>query len=408
MSLRRSLVGAAVAALVVSAALSGCDGTGDDSQSASVGNGGGLSGDGPTDDTSVPLATVSTNVADGASDVKVSTPVTVQVSDGTLDDVKFKVRHHKGALDGSFNADRTQWTADELLEPATDYVVKAKASNADGQVVRQKTKFATQDLTLDEQTYASLTPLEHETVGVGMPVIVKFDIPVHHEAAFEKRMTVTSDPPMVGSWNWLSSQEAHWRPKTYWQPGTKVHVDIDVNGVNAGRGVYGQESRSIDFKVGRSIIMKPNLKSDEMRVLINGKLARTIPITGGKSGFDTRSGTKLIIEKFEVKRMDAATVGIQPGDPEYYDIPDVQYAQRVTYSGEFLHAAPWSVYAQGSFNVSHGCVGMSTDNAAWLFSITHRGDPVETSGTDRGMEPGNGWTDWNMSFKQYKAGSALS
>ena len=80
--------------------------------------------------------------------------------------------------------------------------------------------------------------------------------------------------------------------------------------------------------------------------------------------------------------MDAATVGIEPGDPEYYNIPDVQYAQRVTYSGEFLHAAPWSVYAQGSSNVSHGCVGMSTDNGAWLFSITHRGDPVEVTGTE--------------------------
>jgi len=142
--------------------------------------------------------------------------------------------------------------------------------------------------------------------------------------------------------------------------------------------------------------------------MVNGKLARTIPITGGKPGFETRSGTKLIIEKFEVKRMDAATVGIQPGDPEYYDIPDVEYAQRVTYSGEFLHAAPWSVYAQGSYNVSHGCVGMSTENGAWLYSITHRGDPVEVTGTSRGLEQGNGWTDWDISFKQYKQGSALS
>jgi lipoprotein-anchoring transpeptidase ErfK/SrfK len=408
MSLRRSLIAAAVAALVVSAALSGCDGKGN-SESAAVGSGGnGPSDGGSTDSPDAPPAALSTNVDNGASDVKVSTPVTVQVSDGTLDDVTFKVRHHKGAIDGSFNSDRTEWTADELLEPGTDYVVKAQATNADGATARQRTKFATQDLSLDEQTYASLTPLEDETVGVGMPVIVKFDIPVRHKAAFEKRMTVTSDPPMVGSWNWLSSQEVHWRPKTYWQAGTKVHVDVDVNGVNAGGGIYGQESRSIDFNVGRSIIMKPNLKSDEMKVMINGHLARRIPITGGKSGFETRSGTKLIIEKFEVKRMDAATVGIQPGDPEYYDIPDVQYAQRVTFSGEFLHAAPWSTYAQGSFNVSHGCVGMSTENGAWLFSITHRGDPVETTGTSRGMEPGNGWTDWNMSFKEYKQGSALS
>lgn len=409
MSLRRSLIGAAVAALVVSTALAGCDGKGNSGGSASGpgstdGNvDGGGSGDGAT-----PAATLSTNVTKGASDVKVSTPVKVKVSDGTLDGVEFKMRRHKSVIDGSFNADRTVWTAGELLEPGTDYVVKAKASNADGKISRQRTTFATENLTLDQQTYASMTPLENETVGVGMPVIVNFDIPVHRKAAFEKRMTVTSNPPMQGSWNWLSDSEVHWRPKTYWKTGTRVHVDVNVNGVNAGDGIYGQMSRKLDFKIGKSVIMKPNLQTDEMKVMIDGSLARTIPITGGKPGYETRSGTKLIIEKFAVKRMDAATVGIQPGSPEYYDIPDVQYAQRVTFSGEFLHAAPWSVYAQGSYNVSHGCVGMSTDNGAWLFSITHRGDPVEVTGTSRGLEQGNGWTDWDISFKDYKKGSALS
>jgi lipoprotein-anchoring transpeptidase ErfK/SrfK len=408
MPLRRSLVGTAVGALLVSLALAGCDSKDGNESATAGGDGGGLGGVVGSGDQGAPQAKLSTNVAEGASDVKVSTPVTVTVSDGTLEDVTFKARRGNEPIQGSFNADRTVWTAAELLEPATDYVVKAQATNSDGAVSRQRTRFATQDLTLDEQTYASVTPLEDETVGVGMPVIVKFDIPVHRRAAFEKQMTVTSNPPMVGSWNWLSDQEAHWRPKTYWKPDTKVHVDIDVNGVSAGDGVFGQESRTVDFEVGRSVIMKPNLQSDQMKVMIDGKLARTIPITGGKPGFETRSGTKLIIEKFEVKRMDAATVGIQPGDPEYYDIPDVQYAQRVTYSGEFLHAAPWSVYAQGSYNVSHGCVGMSTENGAWLFSITHRGDPVEVTGTSRSIEPGNGWTDWDMSFKEYKQGSALS
>ncbi|MEJ7690867.1 MAG: L,D-transpeptidase [Nocardioidaceae bacterium] len=105
--------------------------------------------------------------------------------------------------------------------------------------------------------------------------------------------------------------------------------------------------------------------------------------------------------------MDAATVGIEPDDPEYYNIPRVRYAQRVTFTGEFLHAAPWSVSSQGVENVSHGCVGMSTENAAWLFGLTHRGDPVEVTGTARGLEDGNGWTDWNKSYADWKQGSAL-
>ena len=124
-----------------------------------------------------------------------------------------------------------------------------------------------------------------------------------------------------------------------------------------------------------------------MRVDQNGKLLRTIPISAGKPGFTTRSGIKVIIEKFRVKRMDAATTGIDESDPEYYNIENVEYAQRVTYSGEFLHAAPWSVGSQGSANVSHGCVGMSTANAAWLYGLTKRGDVVDVTGTDRHMTP---------------------
>jgi lipoprotein-anchoring transpeptidase ErfK/SrfK len=221
-------------------------------------------------------------------------------------------------------------------------------------------------------------------------------------------MTVTSKPATQGSWHWISDQEVHWRPKSFWKSGTKVHVDVNVNGVSAGNGVYGQTSRTLNFTVGRSVIMKIDLKTDHMKVLLNHHLARTIPVTGGMPGLETRSGIKLIVEKFTSIDMNGSTVGFAPGSANYYNIPNVQYAQRVTFSGEFLHAAPWSTYAQGSSNVSHGCVGMSTENAAWLFGVTHRGDPVEVTGSSRGIEPNNGWTDWDQSFKQYKQASALN
>ena len=142
-----------------------------------------------------------------------------------------------------------------------------------------------------------------------------------------------------------------------------------------------------------------------MRVFSNGKLLRTIPVTTGKPGFTTRSGTKVIIEKFASKRMNSETVGITGS--EAYDINDVQWAMRLTYSGEFIHAAPWSVASQGHENVSHGCTGMSTENAAWLYAMSRRGDVVETVGTDRPMTLDNGYGDWNESFVQYRKASAL-
>jgi lipoprotein-anchoring transpeptidase ErfK/SrfK len=399
-------VAAALTAITVSLALTGCQGTGSDSAAppgGSLANQGAKAGAAMTQT----AATIESNVEARSKDVPVDTAVSVSVQDGTFEHVKFKARGTKRALDGTYKGGKTRWRADSLLEPGTWYVVASRAVNPDGLVTKSRRAFRTQDLSLDEQTYPSVQPIQNEVVGVGMPVIVQFDIPVKRKAAFERHMSVTAKPATVGSWHWISDQEVHWRPKTYWKSGTKVHVDVDVNGVAAGNGIYGQMSRQVDFTIGRSVIMKADLAADQMRVFLDGSLARTIPITGGKPGYTTRSGTKLIIEKVAVKHMDAATIGIEPGDPDYYDIPDVLYAQRVTYSGEFVHAAPWSTYAQGSYNVSHGCVGMSTDNAAWLFGITHRGDPVVTTGTDRGLEDNNGWTDWNETFREYKKASAL-
>jgi lipoprotein-anchoring transpeptidase ErfK/SrfK len=153
--------------------------------------------------------------------------------------------------------------------------------------------------------------------------------------------------------------------------------------------------------------MRVDVAAHHMKVLRNGKLLRTIPISAGKPGFTTRSGIKVIVEKFRYKRMNAATTGISEDDPEYYDLSNVEYAQRVTYSGEFIHAAPWSVGSQGYANVSHGCVGMSTSNAGWLYGLTKIGDPVEVTGTDRPMDLTNGYGDWNVSYREYKKGSAL-
>ena len=124
--------------------------------------------------------------------------------------------------------------------------------------------------------------------------------------------------------------------------------------------------------------------------------------------FTTRSGIKVIVEKFRHKRMNSETIGIDPNSADGYDLDDVEYAMRVTYSGEFVHAAPWSVGSQGSSNVSHGCTGMSTSNAAWLYNISKVGDVVEYTGTDKPMTLTNGFGDWNEPFAQYSGSPQLT
>ena len=359
--------------------------------------------------TAAPPVTLTPSVSTGDK-VPVDTVVSVAAAGGTVSDVVLTYKDPKKGdvnVEGTLDPNGAKWTAGSLLEPATTYSLTMNGKNTAGAEATTHSTFTTQTLSKKQLIYPSVA-LDGSTVGVAMPVIVRFDVPVKDKAAFEKKMTVTSTPKQDGSWAWVSSNEAHWRPATYWQPGTKVSVNVDVNSVAGGDGTYGQISTSGGFTVGQSVVMKADLGTHQMTVEVDGQTAKTIPVTGGKAGFETRSGTKVIMEKFDQLRMDANTVGIEPGDPNYYDIPDVQFAMRETNSGEFLHAAPWSVSSQGKANVSHGCIGMSTDNAKWLFGIVKPGDPVVVTGTARGLEAGNGWTDWNVSYDQWKKGSALA
>ncbi|MEO5661867.1 MAG: Ig-like domain-containing protein [Nocardioides sp.] len=400
MSVRLRVFGAA---LLLTLSLAACDTA--ESLDGGPSGSGSSSGAGETEQAAAVVPVRVTASAANLSAVRIAEPLQINVADGALRTVTLTAADGT-RLDGARNGNG--WTLSSRLEPGTDYVARARAERNDGEVVTKSLRFHTEDLTLDQQAYPSVAPLAGETVGVGMPVVVSFDLPVTDKAAFERHMTVTSTPAQAGTWHWFDDYHVRFRPKTYWQAGTDVSVDLDLNSIPAGNGIYGQESRTIDFHIGDANVYKVSAQTHQMQVFSNGELLRTIPITTGKAGFTTRSGTKVISEKFAVKRMNSETVGISSTDPEAYDIDDVQWAMRLTDTGEFIHAAPWSVGSQGYANVSHGCTGMSTDNAAWLYAMTKRGDVVEYTGTDRAMTLENGYGDWNADFATYKSGSALS
>ena len=378
-----------------------CDATGSSTGSSTV-EAGSEPSSSPTSSAPAPKVRLAASRRTGLA---IDQDLVFRAEQGTLR--KLTVSSPEGPLQGEVSSDGASWTATGRLEPGTTYTATGTAERTDGSTQEVRARAATTDLTLDEQTYPSVAPLQGETVGVGMPVVVTFDVPVSDRAAFERHMTVTSAPAQPGAWHWLSDNEAHWRPRSYWKAGTDVTVDVDINSVPAGNGVYGQESRQVDFTVGDAVISKVDARTHRMQTFINGDLAKTTPITTGKPGFTTRSGVKVIMEKFRSRRMNSETVGIPNDSAEGYDLDDVEYAMRVTYSGEFLHAAPWSVGSQGSANVSHGCTGMSTADAKWIYDRTKRGDVVEYTGTDRPMTLTNGYGDWNASFADWKAGSAL-
>jgi lipoprotein-anchoring transpeptidase ErfK/SrfK len=394
---RLSLLGAALALAAVSAC-SSAPGSSDSSQS-----------EGEASQVSkTSEAKILSNVRRGAKNVDIDRTLKLRVKAGTFETVQ--VTGPQGAvIKGRLSPDKTRWVAKTPLQAASRYRVTSTAVDSQSVENSFESAFKTRKLSLDEQTYPSFVPTNGQTVGVGMPVIIRFDVPVTNQASIEKHLKVTSQPAQPGAFHWISDQEVHFRPRHYWRPGTDVTVKADIGGVPAGNGIYGQMDRTQRFHVGDGMVSKVDMNTHQMRVFRNGKLIRNIPITTGEQPkFTTRSGVKVIVEKYRHKRMNSETIGIDPDSADGYDLDDVEYAMRVTYSGEFVHAAPWSVGDQGSANVSHGCTGMSPENAEWFYNNSKVGDVVEYVGSDKPMDLTNGFGDWNASFADYQSGSALS
>jgi lipoprotein-anchoring transpeptidase ErfK/SrfK len=305
---------------------------------------------------------------------------------------------------GTFDETHRRWSL-PALTPGATYRLTAVASDG-AKTVTFKRSFRT--AAPAKTLTATFSPTGLGTVGVGIPISVSFSQPVVDKAAVERALLVKSSAgTVVGAWHWFADDTATYRPKTYWPANSRVTVQAALAGVDAGDEVWGTaDSAPVTFDIGNSVINHVDLASDELTVVVNGKVARTIPVTGGQAGMHTRTGVSIISQKYQNIQMDSESVGYAKGSANYYNLM-VHWAMRITDSGEFLHAAPWSVYAQGSENVSHGCVGMSTENAEWLYAMTNIGDVAQVTGTDRPLEQGNGWTDFNMSWAQWLAGSAL-
>lgn len=361
--------------------------------------------DAVTPDASPDPISLTPNVADGASDVKVSMFVKVLAEDGTVSSAKLATADGSAEIAGRVTDNG--WRAGSRLEPGTAYRLTVSGTGEDGKPATVTRSFTTQALSLDQQTYPSVAPLQGETVGVGMPVIVTFDLPVKNRELYEKYMSVTTDNGVTGSWSWFNDREAHYRPEQYWPANTKVDVKLRLNSLPAGDGVYGQQDQDISFTVGQKAVTKVDVAKHRLTFTLDDKEVRTIPVTTGDDGHRTREGVKVIMEKFSSVDMDAATTGVDSEDPGYYNIQDVRWAMRLTNSGEFVHAAPWSVGSQGRDNVSHGCTGLSTADAKWLYEQSRRGDVVEYVNSPRPLEDRNGWTDWNVPWTTWTAGSAL-
>lgn len=351
----------------------------------------------------IPPVALAVTPANAARDVRPALPVVVTATDGRITGVKLTTTEGT-AVPGTITPDGTRWTSAGTLSYGTGYSVVAEA--VDG---RERAKAITSTFTTvtpRRLAYPSVVPIDGETVGVGMPIIIYWSRSIPDKAAAERLLKVTTDKPVIGSWSWVSSTEVHYRPQVYWPANTHVTVDINVGRADLGSGVYGETSRRIAFTVGSSVITKVSNATKSMTVYQNGVPIRTVPVSMGRPSMPTSAGISVVLVKFDQKFFDSASFGLPRDAPGGY-YTKVYWDTKFTYGGEYIHAAPWSLSQQGYRNVSHGCINVSTSAAKWFYYLSKRGDIVQVIGTERAVRPGDGWTDWNVSWATWTAGSAL-
>lgn len=356
----------------------------------------------------IPRAALQVSVVDGATGVDPTSAVTVRAVSGTLDSVTVVSADGKRTVTGTHAEDGT-WTSHGTIVPKTQYMVSATAHNEAGEETTSTTAFTTKAPT--KEIGYLVTP-DGWTVGAGMPVQVTFDAPISSpqaRAEIEKKMQISVTPAQDGAWGWANHSALMYRPKTYWASGTAITVSAPLAGTQVAPGTYLMEDNGATLTIGAQRVLKVDLAAHQLALVENGTPVGTFPISGGRPGprWETRGGTKVITEKHADIVMDSSTFGVDKADPEYYRTK-VQWAMRITNSGEFLHSAPWSVAQQGYANVSHGCVNLSPTNASWLFQRAQIGDIVETTGSSIPLNPGDaGVPVWLYSWPQWQARTAI-
>jgi len=348
-------------------------------------------------------ATLKLSPASGKKAVPISTEIGLSATGGNVTDVVLK--DAKGtSVAGGLREDGSSWVPSKPLKTKQAYEATVSARNATGQTTTVTTKFTTMG-SPGRRTGTGLYLFDDHTYGVAMPVVAEFNpgIKKADRPAVQKRMFVKTDPPQPGAWSWTSSgTQAYYRAPDYWTAGTKLTVRLGLGGLPMGGGRYGSQDRSASATIGRSFVMSVSNKTKKMTVVQGGKTIRSMPVSLGKPSTPSSSGTMVIMDKATSTVFDTTDTDGANG----YKMT-IGYAQRLTWSGQFIHSAPWSTGAQGHRNVSHGCVNLSPSNARWLFGKSLIGDPITVSGTSDKLAYGNGWTPWNVSWKEFVKGSAL-
>lgn len=414
---RRNAVLVTSAISVLALAISGCTQKGQQSQGSHSSKAAATSAlPSPSSSAPVAPARVTVSAADGATGVSPVVPVKVAVAGGSLSEVSLTNPDGK-AVKGALAADKATWSTAEDLGYGKTYRLRAVATNAAGKVTTESSSFTTVtpgNMTMPYiQTAAGGGIAPGVTFGVGQVVRIHFDESIPNRKAAQAAIKVTTVPAQPGGFSWLSDTDVYWRTQNYLKPGTKVSINANVYGKDFGNGLYGQADTSTWFKVGDSHISIADDNTKLIKVYTNGKLVKTMPTSMGRHtsipgdtgpiDLRTNSGPHVVVDGETNIDMNSASFGLSKGANAYKTT--VPVGVRISYDGEYVHWADWSVWAQGNTDTSHGCLNVSPDDSWWFYHYSVPGDIVDVRNTGRTLQEWNSGY-WNVSWAKWMSTSA--
>ncbi len=339
--------------------------------------------------------------SDGAKAVNPAAPTSVKAINGTVTDVVLERASGGGGIPGTTSPDGSTWTAADPLEFDTQYRYRFTIVDQAGRETKKAQTFAT--VARANEADAAVYPLGGSTVGAGQPIEIVFSEPVLNKEALEQAVTVTASSGQAVAWRWYSDRRVRIRPEAFWAANSEITVDLSLFGVDFGNKMIGNADTKVSFKVGPQRLAVVDDITKTMNVYFDGQLVRTAPVTLGDAEWLSPTGFAVIMEQERNSKFNAGSIGLKPGDKGYYPPLTVEYANRLTSSGVYVHQALESAWgAVGKYNVSHGCVGLLPADAAWFFNNMKTGDVVQTLNTGApAVEPLEGFGDWNIPWAQY-------
>ncbi len=96
------------------------------------------------------------------------------------------------------------------------------------------------------------------------------------------------------------------------------------------------------------------------------------PVSTGRDGFNTPTGSFSVYAKNPLQTMSGTLQG------EYYSVPDVPNAMYIV-GDVAMHGTYWHNMFGTGVRMSHGCINLPLDSAAWLYNWAPVGTPVQVT-----------------------------